>query len=469
MNKILKNFITTSGATLLGQLVTFIVTAYYAKVIGSEHYGNIVLAQSIILYFYMIVLFGLQTYGTREVANNAKYIDGYAGIIISFRLIIALMCFLILIIISLVFRKDNEFSAILLIFGIGLFPTAFNMDWIFNGLQEMKHNAVYLLFKNIIPSILILIFLRFSIFSIPLSITLGITFGAIYYLFILVKVKRLNITFIIDKSMFMYLLKVGSPFFISGLLSMVNGNVDKLILGFMRTRSELGIYQSSYTFINFLISFVSLLFIPIFPLLVSYYNDNEAKKLSELCKYISKVVCTIAIPIMVGGIILSKDVIELFYGSQYIDGANSLIILMVYVFTLFIREIYAYQLNAWGMERKYLKSMILSSSLNFVLNLLLIPYYGMIAAALVTLLTEIINLIYMRRITNNVVKTPVFKFLLKALLPATIMGAALIILRIQKISILLVILFGIIIYFVMSILFRTITISEIKAVIFRKE
>lgn len=470
MNKLIKNFLSVSASNLIGQLFTFLIVIYYSGILGKTNFGKVTLAQQILLYFTMIVLFGIQTYGTRLVSSDKESISKVAGEIIAFRFIISLICFSIICLTTLFINKDANFKVMFLLFGLTLIPTALNIDWIFNGLQEMQHNAVYNLCKNIIPCIIILIFLKNknNMNMIPIAIFIGLLIGVAYQYFILFKGHKNKIKITLKWDSILIYSKYGLPFLLSGFFSMINNNVDKIIMGFTRSEGELGVYQAAYVFISFLINVAAIIFTPIFPLLIKYHYEDKKRELQRVCEGTSKVVALIAVPLFIGGILLSKDIILLFK-REYFEAYKPLNILLIYILLLFIREIYGYQLNAWKLEREYLKIITISSSLNLIFNLILTPKYGMIAAAWITTITEVINLIYMRRCARKVIKVKDIFYILKALLPAGIMALLIIGLKLLKVNVVLIILASIIIYFIFVIVTKVIAIEEIKAFFVKRE
>ena len=72
MNRVLKNFLSTSVANIIGQLVGFICITYYSAILQKDNYGMITFAQQFVLYFTTIVLFGIQTFGTKLVVKKEK-------------------------------------------------------------------------------------------------------------------------------------------------------------------------------------------------------------------------------------------------------------------------------------------------------------------------------------------------------------------------------------------------------------
>ncbi|WP_242846036.1 polysaccharide biosynthesis C-terminal domain-containing protein [Clostridium novyi] len=121
------------------------------------------------------------------------------------------------------------------------------------------------------------------------------------------------------------------------------------------------------------------------------------------------IVVLIGVPIVVGGILLSKEIILLVFGEQFIKARIPFIILLLYILVLFMRETYGYGLNAWNREGKYLKSVIISSIANLILNLIFIPKYGIIAASITTLVSELLNFFIMRKYALEVVSTDYLK------------------------------------------------------------
>ncbi|MDT8716511.1 flippase [Clostridium sp. 19966] len=470
MTKVTRNFIVNGLSSILSQFVTFLTMTYYAKVIGQSYFGSFTLAQQIVLYFSMFIMFGMQTLGIRMVAESGEKLNDTINEILSFRLINAIVSFIILIILYAAINKGYYFNNFLFIFSFSLFPLALNTDWLFNGLQEMQHNAVYNILKNIVPSIIIIIFIRNTgnLYMIPMALVIGNVLGIIYQISI-IKIKyKFRIRFKIRKSIILKYAKLGMPFLISSLLAMVNGNIDKIIMGFSRTEAELGVYQAAYVFINFLINVEALIFTPFFPMYINYFSNKDIKAIKNLGRNVAKIVWIAIIPITVEIMILSKDIIQLFYGKKYINAYISLRILTIYILILYIREIYGYQLNAWKGEKFYLKAVSISAALNALLCIIFIPYFGYVAAAIITLVTEVVNLFVMKYYSDKIVKINIFQDTIRLIFPCIFLVLITLILYYYHVEIIINALISVMLYFIVLILFKVLTLNEIKLV-FRKE
>jgi O-antigen/teichoic acid export membrane protein len=471
INKVAKNFLSISFANLSSQVLTFLVVAYYAHILSPNDFGDLSTVQALMLYFTMFVMLGLQTYGTREVSKSEANINSTVGNIISLRILAFFISYVMLFTFSFLNKGNNVFNNLLLLYGITLLPSALNLDWVFSGLQEMQHNAIYNLIKNLLPCIFIFIFFKHKeqIYLIPLFTSSGIFVALLYQLYVYFINKKFKILINLKSEGFTQYIKFGLPFMISGILAMINCNVDRIVIRFTRSAWEAGVYSAGYNIIMFLTNIITLIFIPFFPLLIKYYHTKELDKLKKIIDNILRIIALITFPIFLGGVLLSKEIILLLFGEKYLEGYVSFAILMIYILILFIREIYGYCLNAWNLEKKYLNIVFLSSMVNLILNLLFTRFYGMNIAAIITVLSEVINLFLMRSFANNVLKIQVLKQFKITLIPTIIMGAVIILLKYFNINVVVNIFAAMIVYFAAVIKMKYISIEELKMLIYKKE
>ncbi|MDY5912360.1 MAG: flippase [Inconstantimicrobium porci] len=467
MKKIFKNFLSLGLASVMSQLVSFLCVSYYAKILGVEVFGEITLAQQIVLYFTTFTLFGIQTYATRYLVKNKNKVNETVGKIVLFRLLVATLSFAIICFITLFMKRGSDFNKMLILFGCTIFPIAVNIDWLFNAFEAMKHNSIFLIFKNVLPAALIYVVIgRYKNYMvIPVATFIGGALGFLYQVAIAKFKFNVKFKFKITFDEVKKLCIIGSPFLFSSMLSMVNNNADKIILGLCGNDHGLGIYQSAYVFISFIISIIGLLFTAVFPSMSLYYYNKDKEKLNVLCNEVAKIIAVISVPMFVGGALLSREIILLFYKNEYYDAYKPFIILMLYVSILFVRELYAYGLNAWGKEKKYMRIVLVSSIANLILNIILTPRYGYLCAAMITLVTEFINLFAMKAEASKVTHISMYKGLLKAVVPSIIMGCVILIFKYFSINVVATILAAVAVYAVFIVLFKVITIQDIKKVL----
>jgi O-antigen/teichoic acid export membrane protein len=471
INRVVKNFLSISFANISSQVFTFLVVAYYARILGSSLFGDISTVQAVIVYFTMFVMLGLQTYGTREISKSEKYLENIVGNILILRIMAFILSYSIIIVYTLIDHNNVAFNKLLLLYGIILLPTAFNLEWVFSGLQEMQHNAIYNLVKNLLPSLLIILFLKNKeqFYVIPIFTIIGLVAALCYHFYIYFIKRNHKVSFIIKCHSLKRYLKYGYPFMLSGVLATLNGNVDRIVIKFTRGSAEAGVYYSGYSIIIFLTSIITLLFTPVFPLFIKYFHEKKFDKLTTVINNIVKVIAVISLPIFAGGILLSRDIILLLFGREYVNAYFSFAILMGYILILFIREIYAYCLNSWNKEKIYLKIVFISSMINLFFNMIFTPLYGMNIAAVITVLSEVINLLLMRKYTQKILRFEVFRYFGKTIIPTIIMSLSIFLIKYFNLHILINIFTAIVVYFTAILLLKVITIRDIKMALFKKE
>ena len=101
----------------------------------------------------------------------------------------------------------------------------------------------------------------------------------------------------------------------------------------------------------------------------------------------------IIIPIAVGTVLYSTDIIHFIYGHEY-DAASSVISILIWtVCLLFISGACNSLLNASHKEVSVTKIYAIAAIFNVVLNFFMIPYLSYNGAAITTLLSDILIVI----------------------------------------------------------------------------
>lgn len=468
MNKFVKNLFSTGLVTILSQLLTFAISAYLARVLSENDFGMINTIQAILVYFTMVTLFGFQTWGIKEIASNRKNSNEVVGNITFIRILVALGCFIVCIVVAILGAKikGHMFKVLLITYGISIFLTAFNINFYFSGIYDMQYNAVYNFIRSVAPFILTILFVKSSkdLLLVPVFYVVGL-FIAVLYQIIIYYMKGNRFT--INKKGIRNTVTIGIPFLLSGILSMINCNVDSIMISFFRGDGEVALYSAGYKIIFFLTNVIAIIFTPIFPLLSDLYNKDKGA-LKNLVDGTSKVIIMIAMPVMVGGILLSRDILVLLFGKEYYaGGSTSFSILLVYIFILFMRELYAYSLNAWNHEKIYLNIIAISASVNFIFNLLLIPKFGINAAAMVTLCSELITFFAMRLIFKKEIDHSYSKYIAKVLISTIVMAIVVCTLKYIGINVIVNIATSAAVYLILIFITKYITKTDIK-LLFKK-
>lgn len=468
MNKISRNFISILQGNFVGKVVTFIFFLVVARWYGEEVFGIVNFANSIITYFLMIASMGLQNYAIVCIAKDKQHSELLFNKVINIRIILAIISISLLFIIIPLANIMYENKIMTLVYGGIIITNAINIEWYFNATQEMQYISKSMIIQNVSSLLILAIFYMLdiskSMYVIPLALILGSLFASIYLLYIALKSIKYKFLFSIKETIIF--IKHGFPFFFSGVFATINSNIDIIILGIISTNSEVGLYSSAYKIINVLIIVVTLVFTPIYPVMIELISLKKWNKLNSLMIKVKKYVYILAFPLLVGGIVLGKEIITFLFGIKYSDAGLTFKILIVYICLLYIREIYGYILTASGNQKSYMRVVSLSSAINVIMNLILIPQIGTTGAAITTLISEIINLILMKRIAyKNIPLNLKGDYFKRIVISALIMGVVAFICNKYNINLIITIVLSGIVYLGIIIKLGVISKKDVKLVV----
>jgi O-antigen/teichoic acid export membrane protein len=177
-----------------------------------------------------------------------------------------------------------------------------------------------------------------------------------------------------------------TPLVIHAILGLAIFNSDLIFLRALRDARTAGMYAAAYTLISFLLNLGVTYGSSILPAL-SRAHDDRPKQQSIYDQAMMQML-TVAIPIAVGGALLAGGLLELVFGPRYGEAVQPLQILMWSIVVAWVRNVVQMGLIARDQQAFILRTTIWSAATNALFNLLLIPSYGMIGAAVATLVTE---------------------------------------------------------------------------------
>ena len=411
--KISANFMYLSilqGMNLILPLITF---PYLVRVLGIENFGLLMFAQAFIVYFTMIVDYGFNLSGIREVSSNrnnkSKLIKIFSSIMIA-RFILALVGLIFLTIIVFSFEKFSQnwelyYLTFGIVIGTALFPT-----WFFQGMEKMKYITVLTVIAKLIFTLSIFLFVTTEkdFIYVPLINSLGFIFVGFISLFIIFKDFNIRIKFQKWKRIKIQFIK-GWHVFISKISINLYGATNTFILGIFTTDAIVGYYAIAEKVVRIITSLFAPFYQTIYPHVVSIVKKpkNEANNfLKKVFKYslgISTVVFFISISLGEFSFLLvfgeeAKNSINIFYIL------SPLIIILPMAYLFFNVILLSYKLDKY-FSKLYIIGAITNLSMIFILFQFLEE--KIVAVSLSLLITELIitllayKLINEKKITGN--------------------------------------------------------------------
>lgn len=454
MKKENKNFL----YNVLYQVFTFIIplitTPYISRVLGVDNVGIYSYTYSIVYYFMLITMLGINNYGSRTIAKSTNDNDKLSYYFCSIYYL-QLFCGIVMLILYniLVLFVFKEYRSAFLIQNIYILSAIFDINWLYFGLEKFKITIS----RNVIIKLCSLIFIFLFVKTksdllIYIIIASGSTLLSQLYLWLFVK-KNVKITKVKIRDIFKNF-KPCLILFVPVVAYGIYRVMDKTMLGKISGTIVLGYYENAEKIINIPISFINALGTVMLPNISKIVNDS--KELEKKIYASFKLCLFFVVPIFFGLLTIGKDFSVVFFGKDF---SNSGIIIqylsITIVFSAITNVIRTNYLIPKEMDKIYVSSTIIGAIINFIINLCLIPKYGYIGACIGTILAEfsvmLVQLLYVRK-EINIYK--IYKILLEYTLKSIIMTIFLLIIDLIIKNITLKIIFqiicGVLIYFALN-------------------
>lgn len=386
--KLLENLSFQSIAEFAGKGLQAIYYLYFANVIGVEGNGIYGYAMSIVIYFILIVEFGIDIYGMRTVAKDSKNVRKYVDHIFSLRLFLAFCSYSLLAVFAFLFIEQQLVRYALLILGFNIFSSALLLSWVFQGIEKMGIVAVRQVLVSLLTVVLIYIFvtessdLLLALSIISFSLLINSIVMVVYYIS---KIGKINLQ--INKAKWKNIITAAIPIGFYSVLIMIMNNVDLTLIGSLLTNfeTETGIYNAAFRITIFAIVPSIVIQNSFFPQLSRATTIEE--RLPLLKKYIKAIVVVGALAGVIT-YVYSDFLIHSLLSDEY---AKSIDLMKVFAFSIFVKFInvaLASTLVAWNLEKKVLYGTAFAVLFNIIVDLLMIPEYGAYGATIATIIAE---------------------------------------------------------------------------------
>ena len=172
-------------------------------------------------------------------------------------------------------------------------------------------------------------------------------------------------------------------FFMIGVLYVLNSRIDIFLLGALSENSNVGIYNIASRIsdvINFGLVTINFVLAPVITKLI---GTGEISELQKLITRSARLVLFTALPVVIA-IICFRESILSFFGADFLKGSNTLVILCLGQFINILFGSVGLILMMSGKQKFSIYSLAISSLFNVILNIFLIPKYGITGAAIAT-------------------------------------------------------------------------------------
>lgn len=172
------------------------------------------------------------------------------------------------------------------------------------------------------------------------------------------------------------------PLMVVSVVIAVNRWVDVLMLGWLSESAAVGIYEVAMSVAGFSIIILSSLNYMYMPVVSELFSTKGREMVGEAFLTTTRWVYLLSLPVLAGLMIFPDAVLTLLFGEAYAVGSMAMIILAVgYLYSMAVGPA-GTTLMAIGLSTRFMAGMIVLGVVDIALNLVLIPPYGIVGAAI---------------------------------------------------------------------------------------
>lgn len=390
-----------TGMSMVFPLISF---SYSSRILSPDGLGEVQFSQSIIAYFILIAMLGVNNYGIREGAklrDDKQRLTRFFAELLSLNLFSTIISYMLFCGSLLVIPELRNYKELLLIFSTTILGTALGVEWFYGAIEEYGYIAIRSFVFQIISLICLFLFVRTreDVWKYAVIQAFG-TVGSNLINFIHVRkyIERYYLTITFKKH-----IKPVLILFVMALTISLYANMDSTMLGFLTDDYEVGLYSAAVKINKIVVHVLDSIGIVLLPRLSYYYENRELLNFNRLVYKTIQYLLFFAIPATIGLALLSEEILNLFSGKEYRSAIITMQILTPIVTIIPLNTVINSQIFLpMNKEKWVLISTSVSAVTNLMGNFILIPDYGRNGAAIATVLAEaaglVICLIFAKRI-----------------------------------------------------------------------
>jgi O-antigen/teichoic acid export membrane protein len=391
-NKVIKNSSWIIGERILQMLISLIISMLIARYLGPTNYGILTYTSSFIALFATLCQLGLENVIIKQLVENPGQ-EGYVlGTGIAMRLLASIISIFAIQMLIIVLNDNNELILLVAALqSISLIFRSFDLiDYWYQSKLQSKYVSIIKIIAYSVVSVykVILLILGKTVewFAFSNSLEVIVIGLLLMHLYSKTGGKKFNLSLRIARD----LLAESKHFIIAGIISMVYSQLDKIMIGNILDIKSVGLYSVAITLCSLWSFIPSALIQSARPIIMESKIKDELTYLKRL-KQLYAVIIWIGFLYAAFITIFGRYLVTILYGSEYIGAVPALVIVVWYSSFSLIGSARGIWMICEGLS-KYISMIFLVGAIcNIVLNVLLIPLWGIEGAATAALVTQIIS------------------------------------------------------------------------------
>ncbi len=390
MNKITKNYIYNLLYQLFVLIVPILTAPYLARVLGPESQGISSYVVSISNIVSTITLLGIYNYGNRQIAyerdNKAKMSQVFWEVM-TLRIILGILGSIIYFVMSLLLK---DYLTYFLVYYIWMLAVYIDCTWIYVGLEDMKPAVIKNFISKLLTVIGIFTLINKSTDIVKYLILLGLSVLVANILSYSQLKKYVNRPYVEFKNLIIHL-EGSIKLFLPTVATLIYLQVDKVMLeAFTGNISQVAFYDNAEKIVTIPLTFITVLSTVMMPRIANEHIKGNYENIRKYLIKAGEISLYLALPMTFGLISVSSKFVPWYLGDQYNPVIIGIIIISPMVICNSLEGISGRQyFTATNQTNILSKSYTITAIMNILINIILIPKYRFVGAAIATLISSI--------------------------------------------------------------------------------
>ncbi len=394
--KIARNTLFVTLGQILLKIFGFLFGVFVVRQLGDEQYGRYSIVVAWVGLFSIFVELGVTQFVMREMARSGARATALFWNLIGIRLMLALIGLVVIPLTSLVVGYESDITLGVLLYVVTFVISAFHapLDAVLTAREAFGWTTLLTIVGQIAWLILgtIVMGLRPSflwLLAVGLAAMLPQLILAIWV------TRRHDLVEWpprFQPAEWPRLMRAGFPFAVISLALTIAFSIDTVMLSWFVSDAEVGWYNVAYGLVRSFVSLLTGFSVAMVPTLARVFV-TDAPVVGRWHAHSTRLIAFLSLPLAVGGMLLADPLIRFLYTPDIFPAARALAIIIWDIPLLMYAATCGNVTTIIGEERSAARINTLNAIANITLNALLIPWFGMLAAAAVTVITDLLAVI----------------------------------------------------------------------------
>lgn len=464
--------------TVTGIIFPVITFPYAARVLLPEGIGAVNFLNSIVTYIVLLTSLGIPMYAVKEIAKYREEKAKRDKITIEIIILSTILCFIGYVGVWTLAKfvpQIHSQSSLFYILSLTILFNAIGVNWFYQGIEDFKFITIRAIVIRSLAAVALFIFVKDSSdLLIYGTIVVGSTVGNNIINFLHLR-KYLNLYNLKFRELEISRhIKPSIQVFILNLITSLYIQLNSVMLGFMAGAEVVGFFTAGTKISHVGLIIISSIGTVLLPHCSHLIKTGDMNGFKSMIKKSLNVTLVLSLPMTIGLMVLAEPITLIFCGNEYYTAIPVLLLNAPVIIFVSLTNVMGIQI-LYPMDK--IKLVILSvlggAVMNIFFNIILIPPYGAIGAAIATLIAEFVVLFIQLTFGRSYYPFKIRDIVnLRYLLGAIIMGlstyASVYAISVYAFKLVIGIPVGIIIYTAYLILIKDPFIKEIKTIVFNK-